>query len=282
MIKLLMYAGVMLLFSAGLYAGKAPRITFTNDKGAKMYTYMKGAQIFISVEDPDANTDITKKDVVTINISSETEQKGENLTLSETGVTTGVFTSKIMVNESSTAVPDDNVLQVERGDKLTAKYAMPKDDKGIERNIDDQAYYCGPSWTFENTGENHTVLIPESAVITIDGKPIEKGDFISCFYTVTEGDKTVLKNAGGTGREIAPGGVRWMGKTTATAAWGAQEGKKNGFAPNEEFKWKIWRASDGKEFDAVASYMVDERIPDKGLYIKDGISGIQTLSAKSK
>jgi len=281
-IRSIFCSGLVILFSMVSFAGKEARITLTNEKGVKMFSYPKDSQVFIIVEYAESNSDINKKDLITVNISSETEPKGENVILTETGINTGKFSSKTITKEALAAVTADQFLQVTRGDKLTARYTLPKDDKGIEQSIDDQAYYCGPSWTFENTGENHTILIPESAVVTIDGKPLEKGDFISCFFAVSEGGKVVLKNGGGTGREIAPGGVRWVGKTTATAAWGAQQEKSNGFAPKEEFKWKIWRASDGKEFDAIATYMENENIPDKGQYMKDGISGIQTLTAKSK
>ncbi|MCX6258604.1 MAG: hypothetical protein NTW49_12015 [Bacteroidia bacterium] len=284
MIKIVKIVALLSVFFMPIvpFAAKEAKVTLANEKGVKVFSYSKDSQIFIIVKDSLSNKDKTKKEPVSIKITSDTEPGGEALLLMETDINTGIFTGKLAVKESNTAVAGDYVLQVSGGDKITASYTLPKDDKGIEHVIDDQAYYMGPSWSFENTGENHTILIPDNATITIDGKPIEKGDFISCFYNTTENGKKVLKNGGGTGRDISPGGIKWTGKTTATAAWGAQQGKKNGFAPKEEFKWKIWRASDGKEYDAVATYMIDDRIPDKGQYVKDGISGVQTLTATSK
>ncbi|MBT3208398.1 MAG: hypothetical protein HN704_17430 [Bacteroidetes bacterium] len=144
-----------------------------------------------------------------------------------------------------------------------------------------------PNWKFVNTGENHTILVHETTKITIDGKLISKGDYISVFYEKkTKDGKIVLENAGGTGKGSGDindrNGVMWEAKTTATAAWGTKEGQNNGFAKGEKFKWRIYRASDGKTFDAVATYITDHRIPDEGKYKKDGISRLGTLKAVSK
>ncbi|MEA3443208.1 MAG: SprB repeat-containing protein, partial [Bacteroidota bacterium] len=96
-------------------------------------------------------------------------------------------------------------------------------------------------WTYTQTADNHTILIPATG-ITIDGQPPVSGDYFGAFYNL---------NGGG----LACGGyVPYTGSVTAIAAWGTESGLNNGFAASEVFKWKYFRVADGTEIDLTPTY----------------------------
>lgn len=118
------------------------------------------------------------------------------------------------------------------------------------------------NWSYANTGANHSILIPDS-VPQINGQPLALGDIIGVFF---ENNGTLT----------CAGYQTWNGTTTAITAWGAQSGKSDGFAVNEEFKWKVWRAADSVEVSMQASY--DNSFNNLGTYINNGLSGLASLT----
>ena len=118
-------------------------------------------------------------------------------------------------------------------------------------------------WTYNNTGSNHTILIPNTIGINIGGMAISNGDYLGVFY-----DNNGVLECGGY--------VEWNGNSLALTAWGSEAGMMNGFANNEVFTWKVWRAADGIEMDAQVTY---ETIgfPNTDLYATNGISAISSL-----
>ncbi len=123
-------------------------------------------------------------------------------------------------------------------------------------------------WTWVNTGANHTILV-QPGVATIDGDPIQNGDYIGVFYTV------------GAGPDLACAGyVEWLGINTAVTAWGTEAGLNNGLANGETFKWKVYRASTGEVIDMDATYQ-SVGFPNQGTYVTNGISGLATLAGTS-
>lgn len=127
--------------------------------------------------------------------------------------------------------------------------------------------YAQMPWQYTVTGLNHTVLVQASTSITINGTALTSGDYIGMFY-----------DSLGT---LACGGyLEYTGGTGAAAAWAndANSTDIDGFANNEEFKWKIWRASDGMVFNAVATY-ITTGLPNQGNFSVNGMSGLATLTA---
>ncbi len=277
---------VLLLFlSSVLFAQQTNKsaLFFTNSKGEKVYTYKDSKNAYIKVINAKRNIDPNAVDDFYVVVSSEMEPNGESVKLTETGKNTDIFTGQIKFKVSPMAFAKSGFLEVAKGDKLTAKYTLSKNEQGVEDNVFNNAYYKGPEWTFYNTGANHIVLFPKNIIITIDGKPAEPGIFIGAFYKKGEGKNAKYVNAAGTGKGTAPGGFKWTGKVNAIAIWGTQDNKNNGFAEGEEFHWKIWNPKDGKVYDAVATYIdSDERITNRGTYTKDGISGVKTLTVVTK
>lgn len=122
-----------------------------------------------------------------------------------------------------------------------------------------------PDWTYVNTGSNHTILI-QTGVVTVDGNPLEIGDFIGVFYNLS-------------GTLTCAGYIDWNGISTAISAWGTESGLNNGFANNEAFNWKVWKASTGAIVDMTATYAPG--FPNSGNYSTNGMSGLLTLTGSS-
>jgi hypothetical protein len=255
----------------------------TNSEGEKVFSYNNKESLFVKLVAMSLNADPSAREIIAGMVLSDMEPEGETIMLQETDKNSGVFMGELKFKKSPMPFKNSKYLEVADGDKITATYLIGKDAQGVEDRAFDNAYYNGPDWVFQNTGESHIILLHPEMKITIDGKSAEPGVFVSVFYEKKDGDKTILENAGGTGRGVAPGGVRWMGKVNTVAAWGAQDGKNNGLAEGEKFKWKIWNPKDGKEYDATATYMTeDPHITHTDSYTNNGISGVIKLEAKSQ
>jgi len=138
-----------------------------------------------------------------------------------------------------------------------------------------------PPWYFFNTGvENtHIILITEGTPMTIDDEPMVTGDYIGAFYYDEFGN---IKCGTGTGNTGDVGGMKLTGSVNAVTTWGTEQNVYNGFQDGEEFKWKVWRSSDGSIFDAVAVYDHSfSNIPDSQFYIDNGLSKLESLVAFS-
>ncbi|MCF8372578.1 MAG: choice-of-anchor J domain-containing protein [Bacteroidales bacterium] len=122
-----------------------------------------------------------------------------------------------------------------------------------------------PSWTYTNTGANHSILIPNTIPITMDGLPIASGDYIGVFF-----DQAGVETCGGY--------TEYTGTINSLSAWGAQSGLDDGFQAGEPFSWKIWDASTGIEYNATASYNTIA-FPNSGTYVTNGLSGLASLIA---
>ncbi|MCF8372579.1 MAG: T9SS type A sorting domain-containing protein [Bacteroidales bacterium] len=124
-----------------------------------------------------------------------------------------------------------------------------------------------PNWVYTNTGANHSILFPSTAVITIDGVAATTNDYVGVFY-----DSLGTLACGGYAQILA--GV------FNVSAWGddATTTEIEGFAANETFTWKIWRASDGLEFFADAVYLGPPVVLNSSTYSTNGISGVTSLT----
>jgi hypothetical protein len=121
-----------------------------------------------------------------------------------------------------------------------------------------------PNWTYYNSGENHTIYIPSSAV----SSSIDVGDYIGVFY-----DNSGVPTCGGF--------IKWLGNTTTLAAWGDDpyNPNKTGFAYHEIFQWRIWKAINSTEYAANVSYNL--AFPQDSLYVDNGLSGLTSLAPYS-
>ncbi|MBT3208444.1 MAG: hypothetical protein HN704_10280 [Bacteroidetes bacterium] len=122
--------------------------------------------------------------------------------------------------------------------------------------------FSSSPWTFNVTGTNHTVLIPQAASILIDGNPIGLGDYIGVFYDSL-------------GSLACAGYAIWQGATTNISAWGEDIGN-DGFVSGESFVWKIYDISENAEYITNATYNITN-FPNTGSFVVNGMSGILSL-----
>ena len=133
--------------------------------------------------------------------------------------------------------------------------------------VDEPVLTAYPNWNYTQTGSTHAILIPANTSIIIDGVALVPGDFIGVFY-----------DSLGT---LACGGYTvWTGFQTQVYAQGAWAGN-DGFVPGESFQWKIWRAADQQEFEAIAEYIPTPTMPNEGLFVENGLSGLLSLTAQT-
>ena len=121
-------------------------------------------------------------------------------------------------------------------------------------------------WSYTNTGSNHTILMM-SGTVEINGNPIEVGDYFGVFFM--------------DGSDYVCGGYSiWTGSSSnAVTAWGddTQTPVKDGFASNESFNWKVWKASDDSIVDMTAIYTIGGPFPNAGTYEFNGMSSITSM-----
>ena len=125
-----------------------------------------------------------------------------------------------------------------------------------------------PNWQFVYSGNSHTILIQNNIPVEIDNNPIQVGDYIGIFYDSL-------------GTLVCAGYSEWTGANLGLTAWGNDSSASApvGFAPGEIFKWKIWSASNGIEYDATAIYILPPVMPNTDSYAVNGISGLTSLIA---
>ncbi|MBT3209505.1 MAG: T9SS type A sorting domain-containing protein [Bacteroidetes bacterium] len=122
-----------------------------------------------------------------------------------------------------------------------------------------------PSWSYTLTSSNHTVLVPGSSAITIDGIQIDIGDYIGVFFDSL-------------GTLACAGYIEYTGANEALSAWGVDIGN-DGFVGGEEFTWILWDASSNSEHIATATYDMSGSFPNSNTFVINGMSGIQSLIA---
>lgn len=158
---------------------------------------------------------------------------------------------------------------------VAANYSLEVMDVNGCSNSDEMVlttYQINPSpgWSYEITGIMHTILIPDTCLITMDGTPIASGDFIGVFYN----DNGTLE---------CGGYVMWNGQVTALTAWGddSMTPDKDGFVDGEEFTFVIWASATGIFWDPQPEFMPLTVMPNQGEFAVNGLSGLLSLLATS-
>ncbi|MDC1493672.1 T9SS type A sorting domain-containing protein [Schleiferiaceae bacterium] len=108
--------------------------------GATVLSYETGDSVYVLVADADRNVSSSASDTLTVRLRSDKETTEEALVLTETGVNTGVFSAYMLFDETGSASADGK-LQVDRGDKLVARYRDPSDDFGNVANETSTSFY---------------------------------------------------------------------------------------------------------------------------------------------
>ena len=121
----------------------------------------------------------------------------------------------------------------------------------------------GPGWTYSITTNSHSIVIPSTCTITINGVQVSNGSYLGVFYD-------------NQGNLECGGYIIWQGATIALAAWpdDNQTSVKDGFSAGEVFTWKIWDVSTSTEYTASPTYMAPPIVPNQGNFVSNGQSGI--------
>lgn len=124
-----------------------------------------------------------------------------------------------------------------------------------------------PPWVIKNTGVSHIIAVPVNVIPSVSGTKLTDGDYIGVFY-----DSSGTLACGGYARYNA-------NLANAVTAWGDDKltTAKDGFIDAEVFKWKLWRASDNKQFIARAYYKKGET--SDSTFATNGMSILDSLIA---
>ena len=95
------------------------------------------------------------------------------------------------------------------------------------------------TWNFTaNTGNSANILLPTAANPNIDGVPLQNGDYVGVF----------------TPAKLCCGWKQWANTNTSITVWGDddQTTEVDGFQTGESISYRVFRMSEGKEWDCVA------------------------------
>ncbi|GEP41717.1 hypothetical protein BGE01nite_10080 [Brevifollis gellanilyticus] len=98
----------------------------TGSNGPRTSTYAGGETVYVRVTDLDQNTNATVAETVTVTITSASGDS-EVVTLTETGVNTGIFVGSIPASTTLGAGNNNGTLRAQLGELLTATYVDPTD-----------------------------------------------------------------------------------------------------------------------------------------------------------
>ena len=198
-------------------------------------------------------------DVEANNYNSDANLDDDSCTYDVTGCTDE---SAFNFNENAN-LDDGSCVEIQLGciDMVALNYdeSANTDDGSCEYPLPTE-----PDWTVEVTSNNHIILVPNTADITINDLPIDSGDYVGVFYL------------GQDDQYHCAGKILWSGVTTTMTVYGAEPNEYNGMAAGEEFTWMTWKASINEVRMALVDY--DLSMPNTDAYVIDGISGIVALS----
>lgn len=122
------YAGVTSTNTVSIAGGgTAALISFSNAAGTPVTTYTPGNDVYVTVTDPDANTNNGTQQTLTVTVRNTTTGDYETITLTETTASSGIFRNTTALPSSAVAgfSPADGTLGVLVGHNLTVSYTDP-------------------------------------------------------------------------------------------------------------------------------------------------------------
>ena len=111
---------------ASLDLGTPSTTTFTDSSGNSVPSYTTTGPVYVQVVDRDQNTNSTVAETVTVVVTTSNGDR-ETITLTETGVNTGIFSSAAITTNTSAVTQANNALNVVAGATLAANYVDPTD-----------------------------------------------------------------------------------------------------------------------------------------------------------
>ncbi|MEO7341249.1 MAG: SdrD B-like domain-containing protein [Luteolibacter sp.] len=106
--------------------GTPSTTTFTDSSGNVVSSYTTSGPVYVQVVDRDQNTNAAVAETVTAVVTTSNSDR-ETITLTETGVNTGIFRSSAVTTNTSGVTQANNALNVVAGATLVANYIDPTD-----------------------------------------------------------------------------------------------------------------------------------------------------------
>lgn len=116
-------------------------VDFTNSSFTPVTSYVVDSTVYMQVSDSDANTNSAAVQQISVLVTAANSGDRETLTLTETGVNTGVFRGSIPSSSSTGQAVENGTLYVLVGDTLTGTYTDPTCAGGVAT---DTAGITGP------------------------------------------------------------------------------------------------------------------------------------------
>lgn len=97
-------------------------LDFTNTGGAALTTYQENDTLYLKVADDDKNTNSAVVETITVVVQNSANNDRETVTLTETGINTGVFTGSRPSSITDGATLEDGTVKAVAGDILQVSY----------------------------------------------------------------------------------------------------------------------------------------------------------------
>ncbi|MEO5714797.1 MAG: SdrD B-like domain-containing protein [Luteolibacter sp.] len=164
--------------------GTPSTTTFTDSSGTTVPSYTTTGPVYVQVVDRDQNTNTTVAEAVTVVVTTSNGDK-ETITLTETGVNTGIFRSAAITTNTSAVSQNNSALNVVAGATLAANYVDPTDPADTSSA---SAYIAAPPATA-------VASVFKSLISPTNGKALVGGT-VSYNITVTNPGSITLATVG--------------------------------------------------------------------------------------
>ncbi len=164
--------------------GTPSTTTFTDSSGNTVPSYTTSGPVYVQVVDRDQNTNTTVAETVTVVVTTNNGDR-ETITLTETGVNTGIFRSSAITTNTSSVTQNNSALNVVAGATLAANYVDPTDPADTSSA---SAYIAAPPATA-------VASVFKSVISPTNGKALVGGT-VSFNITVTNPGSITLATVG--------------------------------------------------------------------------------------
>ena len=131
------------------------------------------------------------------------------------------------------------------------------------------------SWNVTQTGENHTILLPQNPNILKNGSdiPVATG-FIGLFKTIISNSEEKLQCMGYTQiNNSSSTQITVMGAFENTSGLDTEQGIVTpGYVSDETFQWRVYDCTQNTFFEPIVEYNL--LAPNSNKYVKNGVSAI--------
>lgn len=121
--------------------------------------------------------------------------------------------------------------------------------------------YPNPNWEYSSNQSifYHTIELPNSSEILIDGEQIVPGDWVGVFYETEDG-------------LVCAGLSEWNLGSNSILAYAFDSTLSTGFDNGQSFVWQIWDASEGVSWLMNVNY--NNNYPNSGSFYNQGVSEV--------